>query len=130
MTPAAYEAPAATTYSTQGSAATSSTTEPQPSLAPNESVPAEPQLQQTQKPETPAPASQPPAQPGPGDGSATNFQAPELFKYNQNDLSVQRRMAPVWTAVYHRLSGAKTVAQPVSWQQAERDAEGWTSVSE
>ncbi|MEX2092495.1 MAG: hypothetical protein WD971_07445, partial [Pirellulales bacterium] len=62
------------------------------------------------------------------DDSATNLQAPKLF--DPNDRTAARHVAPVWTAVYHKLSGAEPSVQPVSWQQAERDAEGWTSASE
>jgi len=78
------------------------------------------------------PADPPQLQPEPKDDStdesAQNFQAPKLF--DPSDHTAQRHRAPVWTAVYHRLSGAEPSAQPVSWQQAERDAEGWTSASE
>ena len=59
--------------------------------------------------------------------SATNLQAPKLF--DPNDRTAQRHPAPVWTAVYHKVSGAESAAQTISWQQVERDAEGWSSAS-
>ena len=62
------------------------------------------------------------------DGSATNLQAPQLF--DPNDHTAQRHMAPVWTAVYHKTAVPSRPRQPVSWQQAEHDADGWSSASE
>jgi hypothetical protein len=120
--------PATTTYVPQASDTTSSSSERQPTLAPNENVAPERTIQQTEKP-VPAEA---PLQPEPKadstDENATNLQAPKLF--DPSDRTAERHMAPVWTAVLHKLSGAEPSAQPVSWQQAERDAEGWTSVSD
>jgi len=123
---AVYQEPAATTYSTQGT-----TTSPsgQPTLDPNQNVPAERTPREADKP---VPAEPPTLQPEPqadSDGSANNLQAPQLF--DPNDRTAQRHMAPVWTAVYHTTSGTAPAATPVSWQQqVERDAVGWTSVSE
>lgn len=119
-------APAATTYSTQGT--TTPSTERQPTLDPNQNVPAERTPREADKP---LPAESPTLEPEPkadSDGSATNLQAPQLF--DPNDRTAQRHMAPVWTAVYHTTSGAEPAAQPVAWQQIQQDAEGWSSVAD
>jgi len=119
--------PPVTTYGTTSTSA-APTNEPQPTIDPNLNLPAERSELKTQKPEVPEAATQPEPQPGPADDSATNLQAPKLF--DPNDRTAQRHMAPVWTAEYHKVGGARPTAQPISLQQVERDAEGWTSASE
>ena len=98
--------------------------------APAENPPAERVYRESEKP-LPAepPTLQPEPQDEPTDENATNMQAPQLF--DPNDRTAQRHAAPVWTAVYHKsAAGAQPIAQTVSWQQAELDAQGWTSASE
>ncbi|HEY4233374.1 MAG TPA: hypothetical protein VGM76_08100 [Lacipirellulaceae bacterium] len=106
--------------------------EPQPTLAPAQSAPAERTFQQTQKPEaagdsSSTPILQPQPQKGPGDSNSTNLEAPRLL--NTQDRAAQRNAAPVWTAVYNKPASGKTVIQTVSRQQASDDAAGWVSAS-
>ena len=86
---------------------------------------------EAQKPVTPAPA---PADEMDANDESANFQAPKLL--DPNDRTAQRHMAPVWTAVYHRVGGAAPAVQPVSdvkpmsgAEQQEADAAGWTSAA-
>jgi len=139
-------AASASTFIPQTSGTASSTMEPQPTLDPNQQVPGERTMQQTDKPlsaEPPLPAEspspdEPPLQPQPQadttDDSTTNIQAPQLF--DPNDHTARRHPAPVWTAVYHQTAKAETATQTVSFpqaislEQAELDAEGWASAAE
>jgi hypothetical protein len=117
-------------------------TEPTPSLDLDELVPRERSMD-VQKPVTPEPA---PSSKNGTDENGTdengfdasdesaNFQAPKLL--DPNDRTAQRHMAPVWTAVYHRVGGAAPAVHPISHsepasgaEQAEADAEGWTSAA-
>ena len=111
-------APATTTYGTQSTTSAELT----PALSPNANVPTERTPQEVEKPLQPEPKADA------TDESATNLQAPKLF--DPSDRTAELHKAPVWTAVLHKLSGTEPTAQPVSWQQAERDAAGWTSASE
>jgi hypothetical protein len=117
-------APATTTYGTPSS----SPAEPTPALPPNVTVPTERTLREAEKPVPAEPPLQPEPQADATDDSATNLQAPKLF--DPNDRTAERHMAPVRTAIYHKLSGAEPSVQPISWQQVERNAEGWSSASE
>lgn len=131
VAPAAYTEtvvapPAASTYGTQSTPSTA-TQEPTPALPPDANVPGERTLREADKPAPADPLElEPTAEPA--DDSATNLQAPKLF--DPSDRTASRHPAPVWTAVYHKVSGTKAAAQPISWQQAERDAEGWSSAAE
>jgi hypothetical protein len=117
--------PAMSTYGTQ-STPSSATQEPTPALPPDANVPPERTLQKADKPAPADPLElEPKAEPA--DDSASQMQAPKLF--DPSDRTASRHPAPVWTAVYHKVSGAEAVAQPISYQQAEQDAEGWTSAS-
>jgi hypothetical protein len=61
------------------------------------------------------------------DGS-TFFQAPKLF--DPNDRTAQRSVAPVTKAVYHKPVAYRTVStRPITAEQAQQDAVGWTSAS-
>jgi hypothetical protein len=103
----------------------------QPELAPNESPPAERTFRKEETPDvTPDPYAVPDDESDLQDsGSATYFEAPQLF--NPSDRSAARPATPVWQAVYHKPVDERTVAtQPVTWQQAQQDAAGWTSASE
>jgi hypothetical protein len=104
--------------------------EPQPSLAPMENPPAERTYREADKPEpADAPALNPEPQSDATDENATNLQAPQLF--NPGDRTAQRHAAPVWTAVYHKpRANSQPTIQNISWQQVQRDAEGWSSASE
>jgi hypothetical protein len=87
----------------------------------------------------PTDSSQPDIQPLPGSNSsepeaveseesATNLQAPYLF--NPSDRSAGRSVAPVRTAVYEQPVGYQRAALrrgPVTAEQAQQDAIGWTS---
>lgn len=78
-------------------------------------------------------------QPAPGDDtndpydtsngdSGAYFQAPKLF--DPNDRAAQRRIAPVTTALYHKPVSYRSVStRPITVQQAQQDAAGWTSAS-
>jgi hypothetical protein len=108
----------------------STSTEPTPSLDLDELVPHERSMD-VQKPVTPEPA---PADDTEASDESANFQAPTLL--DPNDRTAQRHMAPVWTAVYHRIGGAAPAVQPISHseptssaEQAEADAAGWTSAA-
>jgi hypothetical protein len=97
-------------------------------LAPTESPPAQRQYQESEKP---LPAEPPTLEPQPQDDTADDsaMQAPQLF--DPNDRTAERHAAPIWTAVYHKPAvGIQPTVQNISWQQAELDAEGWTSASE
>jgi hypothetical protein len=113
-------------------------------------------MQQTDKPITPEPAADAggtTSTPGAGgsisspaggsDGSSAapesdpsaQFEAPKLL--DPNDRTAAKHMAPVWTAVYHKVSGAAPAVQTISHQQTtpaasqeELDAAGWASASE
>jgi len=102
--------------------------EPAPALAPGETPPT---FRQTEKPAADADAVDLPPEPAPeeSEDSASNFDAPQLL--NPNDRTAQRHVAPVRNAVYRTsLDDARPVAHATSWQQAQRDAQGWTSASE
>jgi hypothetical protein len=60
--------------------------------------------------------------------SSTYFQAPKLF--DPSDRTAQRSIAPVTTALYEKpVSYRQVSTQPISRQQAERDAAGWVSTA-
>jgi hypothetical protein len=125
---AVYQQPAAVVV--QGTTTTPPAGEPQPSLAPTENPPTERTYREADKPE---PAEPPTVNPEPQgestDENATNMQAPQLF--DPSDRTAQRHPAPVWTAVYHKsAASAQPSALNISLQQAELDAEGWSSASE
>jgi hypothetical protein len=131
VAPAAYteavvSPPPASTYGTSATTPPA-TNEPTPALPQNLDVPAERSIREADKPLPADPLElEPKAQPA--DDSATNLQAPKLF--DPSDNTAARHPAPVWTAVYHRVSGSDTAtAQPISYQQAQEDAAGWTSGS-
>jgi hypothetical protein len=130
-TPAASSTPSSTYVPQTSGSSTSS--EPSPTLAPDANVAPERSTIETQKPVPADPPLQPePASTDTTDESAT-FQAPKLL--DPNDRTAERHMAPVWTAVYHKVGGAAPAAQPIAVQassqsQAERDAVGWTSAAE
>lgn len=117
-------APASTTYGTTSTA----NTEPTPALSPNANVPPERTTREAEKPATADPPLQPEPKADADDASTTNIEAPQLF--DPNDHTAQHHPAPVWTAVYHKTVGSEPKTQTVSFQQAEIDAEGWTSASE
>lgn len=142
------------------STSTTSTTEPSPTLAPNANVAPERTLQQADKPITPEPAADAGgAGVAPGEHGSTStptsgkesssesggtssaddpsaqFEAPKLL--DPNDRTAARHMAPVWTAVYHKVNGAAPAAQAIAHQrpttgpsQEELDAAGWASAGE
>jgi hypothetical protein len=82
-------------------------------------------------------------QPGPGEDStefdpyktdssdgSTYLQPPQLF--SPHDRAAQRSIAPVTTAVYQKPVSYRNVSassRPITAQEAERNAIGWTSVS-
>jgi hypothetical protein len=119
----------------QTSTMTTTTSEPQPTLAPTDNPPATRIQQEAQKPA----AAEAPLQPEPRsesttdttDETTTNIQAPQLFDPNDRTAALEKpHRAPVWTAVYHKTSGAEAKTQTVSWpQQVEADAAGWSSAS-
>ncbi len=85
----------------------------------------------------------PDIQPGPGDDanetkeydpylegsdSGASFEAPKL--HDPNDRTAQRAIRPVTTAVYTQPVSHRVIStRPVSAEQAQRDAVGWTSAS-
>jgi hypothetical protein len=86
-----------------------------------------------QTPPTPTdPVPTPPAPTGDNvngtEGSSTYLEAPQLF--NPRDRAAQYNAAPVRSAVLYRpASQSSPTATPISWQQAEQDAAGWSSAS-
>ncbi len=148
-------APAAALTPTPASSAPLSTysspaPEPTPSLPPGANVPAQREEVQRQPvedaagttngagalqtPPTPTdPVPTPPAPTGDNvngtEGNSTYLEAPQLF--NPRDRAAQYNAAPVRSAVLYRpASQSSPTAMPISWQQAEQDAAGWSSVSE
>jgi hypothetical protein len=122
--------------------------EPQPQLAPTDNVPT---TRDVQKPVTPAPGEHS-LQPEPrGDSNTTpsattpdstpatstteetttNIQAPRLFDPNDHTAATEKpHRAPVWTAVLHKTSAAKSTTQNVSWSpEVQANADGWESAS-
>lgn len=124
--------------------------EPTPAPAISPSQPVAPERTGVQKPadnsvQPPPAETTPPAQPGStpeASGGATEqnnstFVAPPLLLFNPQDKTAQtpsRVAAPVTVAIYERPIAASTAAakvssKPVTWQQAQQDAVGWTSAS-
>jgi hypothetical protein len=61
--------------------------------------------------------------------NSTYFQAPKLF--DPNDRTAQRGVAPVTRALYQKPVSYRNVstARPITAEQAQQDAIGWTSAS-
>ena len=124
-----------TTVVPQTSSSVTTSSEPQPTLAPTDNPPATRIQQEAQKPA----AAEAPLQPEPRSDSTTNstdettsnIQAPQLFDPNDRTATLEKpHRAPVWTAVYHKTSGAEAKTQTVAWPpQVEADAAGWSSAS-
>ncbi|MCI0332006.1 MAG: hypothetical protein L0228_02120 [Planctomycetes bacterium] len=125
------------TYESPTSTSTSSG--PAPTIDPSQRVP---EQREEQKP--PVNGTPPEVQPGPGDDStetqeydpykgnssdsSTYFEAPKL--HDPNDRTAQRAIRPVTTAVYTQPVSHRSISpRPVTAQQAQQDAIGWTSVS-
>jgi hypothetical protein len=113
----------------------------QPELAPESQVPQEriqnrPATDDSQQPIQPVPGNDNGAEDelekvleGDNQGSSTYFEAPKLF--NPKDRTAMRHRSSVRTALYERPVTYRhaSTAQPVSAEQARRDAAGWVSAS-
>jgi hypothetical protein len=121
---------------------TTDSTNTQPSLGPPEGQgQGQTQPETFRKPVEGTDQNAQPATPGPGEetnGSgttteaenATYFEAPKLF--NPKDRTASRSIAPVRTALYEQpatMRPASAGRVVITKEQAERDAEGWTSLS-
>jgi hypothetical protein len=114
--------------------------EPEPELAPSESVAPERTYQRPANG-----GAQQPAQPEPGTDAneadiesvlegessegSTYFEPPKLF--DLNDRTAERSIAPVRTAVFRQQVEHTTVSAPraITAERARQDAKGWTSAS-
>jgi hypothetical protein len=119
-----------------GSDSTSTDYNAAPNIDPNASVPIQ---REEQRPVTNG--STEGAQPAPGDDStehdpyhtgdsesSTFLQPPKLF--DPNDRTAKRSIAPVTTALYQKQVSYRNVSiGPVTAQQVQQDAVGWTSAS-
>jgi hypothetical protein len=109
--------------------------DPRPEVAPSEEVGPRDTFRQQ-----PANGSDQDIQPEPGSDTngkdpyevegdpSTYFEGPKFFE--GNDRTAQRSVAPATNALYEKpVSYRQVSTQPITLQQAERDAAGWVSAS-